>query len=226
MHVLVVHAVVVLVPAAVLAAVLVALWPAWRRRFGPAAVVLTALATALIPVATSSGEGLEHQLPRTAALVTHTELGDELLPFAAGLLVAMTALVVLEYRRGCSAGSEQWGPVTGEGSGTGRGTVVSTRVRTVVVMLAGVTVVLAAVTAVQVVRIGDSGARQRDDGARRPGRQFAHDPCQSMGQADIAVALRSKMYEWYRHGRVPPDVRAPSGTSFGIFLCLVRGGRA
>jgi hypothetical protein len=42
--------------------------------------VVSAIATAIIPIATSTGEG-EHNLPRTALLVAHTEIGDELLPF-------------------------------------------------------------------------------------------------------------------------------------------------
>ena len=48
-HVLVVHAVVVLVPLAVLGAVAVALWPAARRRCGWLGVGVTVVATACIP---------------------------------------------------------------------------------------------------------------------------------------------------------------------------------
>ena len=159
-HVLVVHAVVVLVPAAVLAAVAVALRRSWRRRFGWAAVVLTALATALIPAATSSGEGLEHQLPRTPALVAHTELGDQLLPFAAAMLVALFALVLLERRLARPELPEQGRPTPSQPGLTSAATaVLATRTRPLIAILAALTVAVAAVTAVQVVRIGDSGAR-------------------------------------------------------------------
>ncbi len=55
LHPLVVHVAVVLVPAAVLGALLVALWPAARRRWGWPVVVLTALAAISVPLATSTG---------------------------------------------------------------------------------------------------------------------------------------------------------------------------
>ena len=62
-HPLVVHAVVVLLPMAVVGSVLVAVWPAIRARWAWPVVVLTAAAVVAIPLATSTGEGLEHNLP-------------------------------------------------------------------------------------------------------------------------------------------------------------------
>ena len=53
-HPLVVHAVVVLFPMAVVGSVLVALWPAIRARWAWPVVVLTAAAVAAIPVAPTS----------------------------------------------------------------------------------------------------------------------------------------------------------------------------
>ena len=79
LHPLVVHVAVVLVPAAVLGALVVALWPAARRRWGWPVVALTALAAISVPLATSTGEGLEHNLPRSPAIATHAELGDQLI---------------------------------------------------------------------------------------------------------------------------------------------------
>ena len=55
-HPLVVHAVVVMLPLAVLGTVALALRPAWRLRYGWLLVGVTAVATVLVPVATSSGE--------------------------------------------------------------------------------------------------------------------------------------------------------------------------
>src|SRR5215470_12734485 len=92
-HVLIVHAVVVLVPLSVLAALTVALWPAARRRFGWLAVGLTAVATVCIPIATSSGEDLRDRLAATPLIREHAHLGDQLLVFVAALLVVLTALV-------------------------------------------------------------------------------------------------------------------------------------
>ena len=62
LHPLIVHAVVVLLPMAVLGAVLIAVWPAIRARWAWPVVVLTVAAVVAIPLATSTGEGLEHSL--------------------------------------------------------------------------------------------------------------------------------------------------------------------
>jgi hypothetical protein len=154
-HPLVVHAVVVLVPMAVLGAVLVAVWPAIRARWAWPVVVLTAAAVVAIPLATSTGEGLEHFLPRTPAIATHAELGDQLLVFAAPLLVCVFALAFLDGRRRRSLVAAQAG-----GPGTmAAPAATSGRTRVAAVLVAVLTVLLAVVCAVQVFRIGDSGAR-------------------------------------------------------------------
>lgn len=143
LHVLVVHAVVVLVPLAVLGTVTMALWPAARRRYGWLVVGLTAVATAVIPLATSSGEDLRDRLATTDLIRQHAQLGDQLLVFVAALLVVSTALVWYDWkqRRGGAPALSRL---------PGRPTTVALTV---------LTVVLAVVSAVQVVRIGDSGAR-------------------------------------------------------------------
>lgn len=143
LHVLVVHAVVVLVPLAVLATLTIALWPAARRRYGWVAVAVTAAATVAVPLATSSGEDLRDRLAPTDLIRQHAHLGDELLVFVAGLLVVSAGLVWFDRR------------VRSEAPGAAR-RVPS---RPVTIGLAALTVTLAAVSAVQVVRIGDSGAR-------------------------------------------------------------------
>jgi hypothetical protein len=159
LHPLVVHAVVVLVPAAVIGSVLVAAWPRIRPRWGWPVVALTALATLAIPVATSTGEGLEHNLPRTAAMETHTQLGDELLVFVAPLLLFVAGLVLLDHLRRRTTDRD-----TATARHAGPGTMAAPRIRdgqarVGVVVLAVLVVVFAVVSAVQVVRIGDSGAR-------------------------------------------------------------------
>ncbi|HJQ48693.1 MAG TPA: DUF2231 domain-containing protein [Amycolatopsis sp.] len=143
LHVLVVHAVVVLVPLAVLATITIAVWPAARRRYGWLTVGITAVATAVIPVATSSGEDLRDNLPTTAAIREHAHLGDQLLVFVAALFVVSTALVWYDW-------TQRRGGIEALRRLPARATTVS---------LVVLTVVLAAVSVVQVVRIGDSGAR-------------------------------------------------------------------
>lgn len=155
LHVLVVHAVVVLVPLSVLGAVVVAVWPR-ARRWGWPVLVLTAVAVACVPIATNTGEGLEHNLPSSPAIEAHAHLGDELLPYAAGMLVLLLGLMLVELlrRQRSATAARQEGP----------GSMAAPRLapgvaRVLAIVLAALTVVFAAATAVQVVRIGDSGAR-------------------------------------------------------------------
>jgi uncharacterized membrane protein len=136
LHPLVVHAVVVLLPVATLGTLAIAARPGWRLRYGPLVVAAAAVATALTPVATSSGEALERRVGDPG---DHAELGDTLIWFAIPLLVLSAALVWIEWRRAHAT----------EPSG-GR------MLPNVVAVLA---VVAALACAVQVYRVGDSGAR-------------------------------------------------------------------
>jgi Predicted membrane protein (DUF2231) len=96
LHVLVVHAVVVLVPLAALGALGSALWPAARRHFGATAVVVAAVATVLVPVATGSGENLERRLGAEDLVRDHAHWGERMLPAMIVLLVAVLALALLD----------------------------------------------------------------------------------------------------------------------------------
>jgi uncharacterized membrane protein len=135
-HPLVVHAVVVLLPLAVLGTIAIAAKPAWRLRYGPLVVASAAVATVMLPVSTSSGEALQE---RVGSPGEHAELGDALIWFAIPLLVLAAALVWLEWRK--TAGKPAIGP-----------SVLPTAV-------AGLAIVAALATGVQVYRVGDSGAR-------------------------------------------------------------------
>ncbi|MFC4148742.1 DUF2231 domain-containing protein [Micromonospora mangrovi] len=143
LHPLVVHAVVVLLPLAALGVVGMAVRPSWRGRFGVLVVVLAALASAAIPVATSSGESLEHRVGDPGE---HAELGDQLIWFALPLLVAAVALVWL-HRRAAR-------PVDGTTEPTR-----STRPGALGMVVAVLAVVVAAANLVQVYRVGESGAK-------------------------------------------------------------------
>jgi hypothetical protein len=161
-HILVVHAVVVFVPLAALGVVVIAVWPRARRRFGWLVLAVTAVATVSVPIATSAGEALEHALPRTTALETHTRLGDELLPFAIPFLVLTAALVLLDWYvhspRRRAGRLRTIDPASAPGTVASRAPS-STGLRWATVVVAALAVAFAVVCTVQVVRIGDSGAR-------------------------------------------------------------------
>ena len=145
-HALVVHAVVVLLPLACLGTLAIALRPAWRERYGVLVVACAAAATVLIPVATSSGEALEHRVGNPGE---HAEQGDQLIWFAIPLLVMTAALVWLD-RRARTAG----------GGGAGRvDTTAEPKRKTLPMAVAVLAVIASLATSVQVYRVGDSGAR-------------------------------------------------------------------
>ncbi|MVU82236.1 hypothetical protein GPX89_33995 [Nocardia sp. ET3-3] len=136
-HILLVHAIVVLVPLTAVLGVLSAVWPAARQRFAWLVLALAALVLVLTPVTTEAGEWLEKRVPRTADLHNHTHLGDTFIFFAFPLLLG-AALLAFVHRR-------------------------ETRGQTPSRLLVGgmaVLVIAASVAAtVQIYRIGDSGAQ-------------------------------------------------------------------
>jgi hypothetical protein len=167
-HILLVHAVVGLVPVTALLVVLVAVWPAARRRLTWTAAALAVVTLIIVPVTTEAGEWLEHRVERSALVRAHTELGDTMLPWAIALAVVALAFLASELlaeralRRG-SAVATAGGPGTARATSTGRGPVPSTTAgpggRVVSLVLAAVAVVVAVGSVVTVYRIGDSGAQ-------------------------------------------------------------------
>jgi uncharacterized membrane protein len=144
-HPLVVHGVVVLLPLACLGTLAIAVRPAWRSRYGVLVVACAAVATALIPVATASGETLEERVGNPGE---HAELGDQLIWFAIPLLLLSFALVWLDRRQRRDAATE-----AGTGASAKEQPHRATRAVAVLALVAAVA------TSVQVYRVGDSGAR-------------------------------------------------------------------
>lgn len=147
-HPLVVHAVVVLLPLAVLGTILVAVLPRWRARYGGLNALVAVIATALCPIATSSGEALEHRVGDPGA---HAELGDQLVWFA--LPMTLLAIVLWWVQRRHRADADLADDVKDPGA-RGRGPR-SVRGLGVIAVLS---VVAAVAAGVQVYRVGDSGA--------------------------------------------------------------------
>jgi uncharacterized membrane protein len=156
LHPLIVHFVVVLLPIAVLGAILTAVWPAVRQRFGWLVVAAAAVGTALVPVAASSGTNLANRLPAGPLIDTHMELADLMIWWALGLTVSVGALMVLHSRAERtttakvavgSGGAEDVVAQPANGSGLA------------MIVVAIVTVGVAIGTGIHVYRVGDAGAR-------------------------------------------------------------------
>jgi hypothetical protein len=139
-HAIVVHATVVFLPLAALAVLLHAFWPAARRRLGGATPLLAGVALVLVPLATQSGESLEHSVRENALIERHAELADGMLPWAIGLFVVAVGLWLLDRRRVSAPADDvsraRWVPI-----------------------VAGVLTAVAVVgTVQQIVRVGHAGA--------------------------------------------------------------------
>jgi len=166
-HPLVVHAVVVLLPLAVLGTIAAAVSARLRARYSGLNALVAVVGTALCPVATSSGEALERHVGDPGA---HAELGDQLLWFSLPMALLAVVMWVLQ-RRARTAGASTREPSaldrevgTGVSSGaTATATAERTHHRPAGVRGLGVVAVLAVVAAVasgvQVYRVGDSGAK-------------------------------------------------------------------
>jgi hypothetical protein len=150
LHILLVHAVVVLVPLAALMVVASAVWPAARAKLGFLTPAAALVALILVPVTTHAGhwlrDHLNGNLAQTANVRRHVALGGELLPWVIALFVVAAAVWAAGRRYELG-----WRSLQGE----------SGRVAPVWVtgVLAALAVAVAVVSVVQVVRIGESGSR-------------------------------------------------------------------
>ncbi|MPV39164.1 DUF2231 domain-containing protein, partial [Georgenia subflava] len=96
LHPLVVHAVVVLLPLAAAGAVAIAVIPPWRRRFGVLVALVATAGTAMVPVATRSGEAF--MLRQGAPAGNHQQLGGQMIWYALALTVLVWLLVLADLR--------------------------------------------------------------------------------------------------------------------------------
>ena len=150
LHVLIVHAVVIVVPLAALCAVCTAFWPAVRRRLGILTPLIALTALVLVPLAVQAGEWLQSRLVNVTPLLgEHTSLGRTMLPWAIALFL-VAAL--------------QWGwyrYINGDGDGARSASVLRSRTgRLIATVIIDLVVVVSAVGAVVTVAlIGESGSR-------------------------------------------------------------------
>lgn len=171
-HVLLVHAVVVLVPLAALLAVIAAAWPAARRRLGFLTPLVALLALAGVPLATEAGEWLEEHVPESPLVEQHAQYGDAVLVWALGLFV-VTVVVWLAGRASdrarATAAPRLVDATVGAGARDETGTAPVAPAHTGAAAWASapwaravvgvVTLVVATGATLAVYRAGDSGAR-------------------------------------------------------------------
>ncbi|MGH3360419.1 MAG: DUF2231 domain-containing protein, partial [Nocardioidaceae bacterium] len=148
-HVLIVHVVVVLIPAAALCVVLSAWWPRARRWLGVLTPIAALAGLAVVPVATNAGEWLAERLGETPLIERHEELGKLMLWWAIGLFVV--AVVQWAWHR-WYAGAARSGTDAPAGPVRARTTVVS-------VLIGLVATGVAVGATAHVIRVGESGSR-------------------------------------------------------------------
>ena len=186
-HALVVHFTVVALPTAAITAIIVALWPWARRRYGVLVGLLTIAAVALVPVTVQSGEDLfarqsarfgPAETTEAGLMQKHMDLADALpkwtyLLLLGSLLVLVPPLLV----RGRARRSERdrvpvgaGAPVRDDGAAPARARGVAGRLELsgpdapgwqLPVMAVGIVLTLIGgiLTLVMVARVGEAGAR-------------------------------------------------------------------
>lgn len=156
-HALVVHAVAVLLPLAVLAALAIVFVPAARRGFGLMTVVVAFVGCIAVPLAFASGSALRQRVPTSPLIDQHVQRADLLLPVAALFGLAVAAFVFLDILRRAPHGELNRVEERLLGARTVAGPWASSQVLSRI--SAGVVVVVAIATGVLVVLVGDSGAK-------------------------------------------------------------------
>jgi hypothetical protein len=150
LHVLLVHALIVLTPLVALALIVVAAWPAARRVLW-LPVLITAIE--LLPlglITIEAGKWLEVRVPPAPLIQEHTAQGEDIVPWLVALLVAGVAVAAWAVVERGVARRE-----TGDdGAALGRGIRVG-----VSVVLTIAAIAVAAGTTWTLVRIGEAGSR-------------------------------------------------------------------
>ncbi|MEF2977128.1 hypothetical protein [Subtercola sp. YIM 133946] len=92
LHILLVHVVVIVVPAGALLTAVGSVWPAFRRKLGILTPIVTLIGLISVPLATNAGEWLEQRVAPTPLVQAHVALGDTLLPWAIAQFVLATVI--------------------------------------------------------------------------------------------------------------------------------------
>ena len=92
LHVLLVHAVIVLTPLVALILVLIAAWPGARRVLWLPVLVAAVLLLPLGLVTIEAGKWLEQRVPPAPLIQEHTAQGEDIVPWLVALLVAAAVI--------------------------------------------------------------------------------------------------------------------------------------
>jgi hypothetical protein len=186
-HALIVHFTVVALPTAAITAIIVALWPWARRRYGALVGLLTIVAVALVPVTVKSGEDLYNrqnarfgpaEATEAGLMQKHMELANALPKWAYLLLVGTLLVLVpplIGWSRARRAGRDRvpvgaGAPMVDDGTAPARATGVAGRLELsgpgapgwqLPVMAVGIVLTLVGgiLTLIMVTRVGEAGAR-------------------------------------------------------------------
>ncbi|MCU1477210.1 MAG: hypothetical protein JWQ64_1903 [Subtercola sp.] len=92
LHILLVHVVVIVVPAGAILTALGAVWPAFRRKVGILTPIVTLIGLVSVPLATNAGEWLQERIASTPLVLAHVALGETMLPWAVAQFVVATVI--------------------------------------------------------------------------------------------------------------------------------------
>jgi hypothetical protein len=159
-HVLIVHAVAVLLPMSILAALVLVCVPVTRRAFALVSVALAFVACVAVPLAFLSGKALRQRVPPSALVARHVQLAHQLLPVAALFGLSLAGFVAVDLLRRSRRGDLNRVEATALGwLPTFRDYSRRHRLLALHRCLAVLLVASAVASGVAVVRAGDSGAR-------------------------------------------------------------------
>ena len=171
LHVLLVHAVVVLMPLSALLLLLTTFSASARRRFAGANVLLALSTVVLVPVTTSAGEWLEGHLARTDLIRRHADVGGT----AIYLAIALAVLATIVWWRERETVATSVPAAVRESRETPVGTTLTKHAavrrtwlapasKAITRAIAVAAVLVAIATLYDVYKIGDSGAKASWDG--------------------------------------------------------------
>jgi len=173
LHILLVHAVVVLMPLSAGLLVLTTFWTEARRRLAGPNALLALSTLVMVPLTTSAGEWLQEHLPRNEQIREHADIGGTAIFFAIALAV-LTLVVWWRDRESTTVHLTGQSRAAGEAADSGRTTLTKARTtlrtwlapgsKTVTRVIAVLALLVAAASVYDIYKIGDSGAKASWDG--------------------------------------------------------------